>query len=189
MPPSALSRLPKGVSGSGSHSPPSTQQGVGSVGVRGVHAHPWGLPDSGSFHSGAASAPLFGLLLETSRLLPVGTARPMSSGQGQAPTCRPQERGGPGGVAWAPSDVSVGSFPQTFIDMEGSGFGGDLESLRVSVRGSCGAAGARVGVGPSSAGAALTVACFSTSRAPEASPAPLGPPASQACPESQAASG
>lgn len=30
-------------------------------------------------------------------------------------------------------DASLGSFPQTFIDMEGSGFGGDLESLRVSV--------------------------------------------------------
>lgn len=30
-------------------------------------------------------------------------------------------------------DASLGSVPQTFIDMEGSGFGGDLESLRVSV--------------------------------------------------------
>lgn len=27
----------------------------------------------------------------------------------------------------------VCSFPQTFIDMEGSGFSGDLENLRVSV--------------------------------------------------------
>lgn len=33
--------------------------------------------------------------------------------------------------------MSVGSLPQTFIDMEGSGFGGDLESLRVSVARFC----------------------------------------------------
>lgn len=43
--------------------------------------------------------------------------------------CWGQHRGGP---AWALGDVAW-LFPQTFIDMEGSGFGGDLESLRVSV--------------------------------------------------------
>lgn len=39
------------------------------------------------------------------------------------------------GQGLSPNDRPLWLSPQTFIDMEGSGFGGDLESLRVS--GSC----------------------------------------------------
>lgn len=97
--------------------------------------------------------------------------------------------------------TGVRSFPQTFIDMEGSGFSGDLESLRVSVP----QPGVSVTSGPEGiggqggvmwreegcplAGAVCMTVHFSVSRAQEVSLAPPGPPASQAFPESQADSG
>lgn len=101
-----------------------------------------------------------------------------------------------------PGPLQTHLSPQTFIDMEGSGFGGDLESLRVSVPWLwwprlCGPQAPVEPVVRCEAWrgtlqpvlCAVTMLCFSMSRALEASPAPPGPLVSQACQGSQAASG
>lgn len=98
--------------------------------------------------------------------------------------CWGQHHGGAWPV-WAVGDASW-ALPQTFIDMEGSGFGGDLESLRVSVPrpgGRCPAVwctGPRGGAGQ---GQAVPQRCCPLNRSvlfpvqgPRGFPGPPGPP-------------